>query len=181
MNNKVKVFKNKYGVLPTKTHDTSVGYDVMLPNLLNEEFVAKMKELNKSSAYEMSRYSGSIPGKGPIKKGTLVISAHSSVLIPTGIFMEMDDNVYIDVRNRSSIASKYQLVVGAEIIDPEYRGEIFINLHNISGYSATLYQETKIAQFILHERNDIRFTEVERYDDLSLTERGHGGFGSTDQ
>jgi len=62
------------------------------------------------------------------------------------------------------------------VIDPDYRGEIIVAVHNDSNDSQVINPGERIAQFILEERFLCDWKEVEELDD---TERGNGGFGST--
>ena len=82
---------------------------------------------------------------------------------------------------RSGIASKHHIMVANApgTIDPDYRGEAGIILYNCGTRSFYLYRNMRIAQ-ILHTYAIIpRHNRVQRYSDLSKTERGAGGFGST--
>jgi dUTP pyrophosphatase len=62
------------------------------------------------------------------------------------------------------------------VIDPDYRGEIIVAIHNDSNDSQVINPGDRIAQFILMEKFLCEWEEVEELDD---TERGEGGFGST--
>ncbi len=62
------------------------------------------------------------------------------------------------------------------VIDPDYRGEIIVAIHNDSNDSQVINPGDRIAQFILMEKFLCEWEEVE---ELNATERGEGGFGST--
>ena len=62
------------------------------------------------------------------------------------------------------------------VIDPDYRGEIIVAIHNDSNDSQVINPGDRIAQFILMERILCEWNEVE---ELDGTDRGEGGFGST--
>lgn len=62
------------------------------------------------------------------------------------------------------------------VIDPDYRGEIIVAIHNDSNDSQVINPGDRIAQFILMEKFLCEWEEVE---ELDSTERGEGGFGST--
>ena len=62
------------------------------------------------------------------------------------------------------------------VIDPDYRGEIIVAIHNDSNDSQVINPGDRIAQFILMEKFLCEWEEVE---ELNNTERGEGGFGST--
>lgn len=103
-----------------------------------------------------------------------------SALVPTGIKVNIPDNTMLQVCNKSSIAVKKGLLVGAEIIDFDYQGEIFINVWNVSNLTVTLSSGSKLAQLILVP---ILFPVLERVEESKLysevTSRGDGALGST--
>ena len=85
----------------------------------------------------------------------------------------------LEIKNKSGIASKRGLVVGACVVDRGYTGEIFVNLHNPSDRTQTLHAGDKIAQavFVKIETN-VKLVESDSiYDDE--TSRGEGALGST--
>ena len=84
----------------------------------------------------------------------------------------------LEVKNKSGIASKRQLVVGACVVDSGYDGEVFINLHNIGNTTQILKSGDKLAQVVLVPVNTCGF-EVVTGEINNNTERGDGGFGST--
>jgi dUTP pyrophosphatase len=54
-----------------------------------------------------------------------------SVIVPTGLKFGVPHGYMLQVMNRSSVAAKRSLIVGAHVIDSGYDGEVFINLHNV--------------------------------------------------
>ena len=103
-----------------------------------------------------------------------------SAIIPTGIKVDIPNGTMLQVCNKSGIASKTGMIVGAEIIDSDYQGEMHMNLWNVSNKTVILSAGTKLVQMILIP---ILLPEVEEValEDLftNETERGSGGFGST--
>ena len=86
--------------------------------------------------------------------------------------------------NRSGIASKRSLVVGAHVIDSGYDGEVFINLHNIGTETQVVKAGTKIAQLVMIPVVPFRALETNTgnlYDwyPITISERGDGALGST--
>lgn len=106
------------------------------------------------------------------------ISARASCVIPTGLKIEVPEGYMLEVKNKSGIASKRQLVVGACVIDSGYDGEIFINLHNIGRSTQKIYPGEKIAQVVLVSIETCGFVVTDGVLNES-TLRGDGGFGST--
>jgi dUTP pyrophosphatase len=88
----------------------------------------------------------------------------------------------VQVMNRSSIASKKQLVVGAHCVDSGYDGEIFIDIHNVGSTTRTLQPGDKIAQLVMVPVVHFRMREAtELYDEpITISNRGDGALGSTD-
>jgi dUTP pyrophosphatase len=84
----------------------------------------------------------------------------------------------LEVKNKSGIASKRQLVVGACVIDSGYDGEVFINLHNIGRSTQRIYPGEKVAQVVLVPIETCGFVATDGVLNES-TLRGDGGFGST--
>ena len=102
----------------------------------------------------------------------------TQIFIPSGVKLDIPDGMYVKIDNRSSVAFKMGLSVGANIIDSDYTGEISLNLHASALPSGTLESGMRIAQMILmeHKWNDVR---VINGCVCKETERGCGGFGST--
>ena len=88
----------------------------------------------------------------------------------------------LEVKNRSSVAAKSSLIVGACVIDSGYNGEVFVNLHNIGETERIIYPGEKIAQVVLIPVTPFRVleTEGELYSDaVTISNRGDGALGST--
>ena len=81
-----------------------------------------------------------------LKESAFSIPRMASRLIPTGLKVEVPEGHMLEIKNKSGIASKRQLVVGACVIDPGYDGEIFINLHNVGYETQVIQPGEKIAQ-----------------------------------
>ena len=107
------------------------------------------------------------------------IKPFHSTLLPSGIAIEIPPNFMAEVKNKSGIASNKSLVVGACVCDPNYSGEIMVNLHNIGHETQWIEPGQKIAQLVFVEiETDIELVESEEIYDAP-TERAEGGFGST--
>ena len=104
-----------------------------------------------------------------------------SVLIPSGIKAKVPDGYALIFFNKSGIATKSNLAVGAQVVDQDYQGEIHLHLYNFSSDTPTLIRSgQKIIQGILIQMNYMQTEEVpleELYE--AATARGEGGFGST--
>lgn len=109
---------------------------------------------------------------------TPVIIPHGQVvMIPTGLSIEIPTGYEMQIRARSGLASKGLIIPNAPgTIDADYRGEIKILLLNLSGLEMEITPKMRIAQAIISPIFQVTF---EITDELSNTERGTGGFGST--
>ena len=98
--------------------------------------------------------------------------------IPTGLYMEIPEGYEVQVRPRSGLALKHGITVlnAPGTIDSDYRGEVCVILINHSQKPFVIENGDRIAQLVTAKTSRLEFTEV---DDLSATERGEGGFGST--
>lgn len=103
-----------------------------------------------------------------------------SVLIPSGIKAQVPKNHALIAFNKSGIATKKGLQVGACVVDEDYQGEIHIHLTNVSGSETRIAQGDKIVQFLLvpicYDAPEL-VNPDDLFDDVS--NRGTGGFGST--
>ena len=108
----------------------------------------------------------------------LTIEAGKTVLVHTGIAMEIPEGLVGLVFARSGLASKRSLAPANKVgvIDSDYRGEIMVALHNHSDIPQTIEPRERIAQIVLVPYVAAAFEEA---DELDSTERGTGGFGST--
>lgn len=108
----------------------------------------------------------------------VVIEPDKTVLIPTGIAMEIPDGFVGLIYARSGLALKKGLAPANKVgvIDCDYRGEIMVALHNHSDEPATVEAGDRIAQIVL---TPYLTADFEIADALSKTERAGGGFGST--
>jgi dUTP pyrophosphatase len=98
--------------------------------------------------------------------------------IPTGIALEIPTGYEGQVRPRSGLGLKYGLTVinAPGTIDSGYRGEVRVTLLNLGKEPFQVKKGMRIAQLAIRPVPIVRFIEV---DELSDTERGEGGFGST--
>jgi dUTP pyrophosphatase len=99
-------------------------------------------------------------------------------LIPTGLFIELPQGYEAQIRPRSGLAFKHGITVlnSPGTIDADYRGEVGVILINLSNEAFVIENGERIAQLIFSKVEQIEFEQVEN---LSETERGAGGFGST--
>ena len=107
-----------------------------------------------------------------------------SVVLETGLKFGVPHGYMLEVKNRSSVASKRSLLVGACVIDSGYNGEVKINLHNVGEEPQVLNLGDKIAQLVMVPVVHFRVSKTDDvlYDTpITISDRGDGGFGSTGQ
>lgn len=110
--------------------------------------------------------------------GDISVDPGERVLIPTGLRMEIPPGWEAQVRPRSGLALKTGITVlnSPGTIDSDYRGELKVVLINLGLEKAGISPGERIAQLVIAPAARAVF---ERREELSLTDRGSGGFGST--
>tara|TARA_B110000467_G_C18310140_1_gene477523 strand:+ start:272 stop:715 length:444 start_codon:yes stop_codon:yes gene_type:complete len=108
----------------------------------------------------------------------IVLTPMQRKLIPTGLYIELPAGYEAQIRPRSGLAYKKGLSVlnSPGTIDADYRGEVGVVLVNLSKQVVTLEPKERIAQMVVAKHERVNWLEAEEITD---TERGAGGFGST--
>lgn len=109
----------------------------------------------------------------------LTMAAGETVLVPTGIAIDMrDPNMAAIILPRSGLGHKHGIVLGnlVGLIDSDYQGEIKISCWNRSADDYTIAVGERIAQLVFMPTLKVSFNIVS---DFKPTERGEGGFGHT--
>ena len=109
---------------------------------------------------------------------SIVIEPMDRALIPTGLFMELPIGYEAQVRPRSGLALKKGITClnSPGTVDADYRGEVGVILANLSKETFVVENGERIAQMVIAKHERAEWVEAE---ELSATERGAGGFGST--
>ncbi|MBQ3016523.1 MAG: dUTP diphosphatase [Clostridia bacterium] len=109
---------------------------------------------------------------------SIVIEPHKTVMIHTGLAMEIPEGYAGLIFARSGLASKRGLAPANKVgvVDPDYRGEFMVALHNHTDEERVVEGGERIAQLVIVPFLKAEFSLA---DDLSDTVRGEGGFGST--
>lgn len=105
-----------------------------------------------------------------------ILLAGQTKTIETGISFEIPDGYEIQIRPRSGLSVKYDVIQILGTIDSDYRGEIKIILKNIGTETFLVGAGERIAQAVF---NKVELPELEIVNNLNETKRGSGGFGST--
>ena len=101
-----------------------------------------------------------------------------STLVPTGVFMELPPGYEAQVRPRSGLALKHNLTLtnSPGTIDAGYRGEVGVIMFNHGPEEFAITRGDRIAQMVICKLPEVELFQVE---ELSSSDRGEGGFGST--
>lgn len=135
---------------------------------LNEDAKIPTRESSEAAGYDLYACINS----------PLTIPSHSTVKIGTGLAIEIPNGYFGAIFARSGLATKQGLrpanCVG--VCDSDYRGEYIVALHNDTDEAKLITPGERIAQLIIMPYLAVKFNEV---NELSDTDRGEGGFGST--
>lgn len=108
----------------------------------------------------------------------ILIEPQQTILIPTGLAIELPVGTVGLIYARSGLASKKDLAPANKVgvIDSDYRGEILVAIHNHGNKQQSIDPNERIAQLVVTPYFEVNYEEV---DSLSETLRDTGGFGST--
>ncbi len=137
--------------------------------------------VQNNTDFELPQYatpaSAGVDLKAAIKEAITLAPLERSI-IPTGLKIALPEGYEAQVRPRSGLAAKHGITVlnSPGTIDADYRGEIGVILVNLSQTSFTIQPEERIAQLVVAKYEQIQWEETQ---ELSQTNRGAGGVGST--
>lgn len=137
--------------------------------------------VQNNTDFELPQYATAASAGADLKaaiKEAITLAPLERSIIPTGLKIALPEGYEAQVRPRSGLAAKYGITVlnSPGTIDADYRGEIGVILVNLSQTSFTIQPEERIAQLVVAKYEQIQWEETE---ELSQTDRGAGGFGST--
>ena len=114
-----------------------------------------------------------------VEDGGITLEAMERALIPTGLAIELPGpNLVALVFARSGLALRQGLAManGVGVIDSDYRGELQVPVVNLSDSAIHIANGERIAQMLVMP---VEVPDMIEFDELSHTQRGEGGFGST--
>lgn len=142
----------------------------------------KVKVINKSRnplpKYE-TEHSVGLDVRADLPEGeSITLGMLERTMVPTGLYFEIPPGYEVQVRPRSGLAAKFGVTVinTPGTIDPDYRGELKVLLVNLSKEPFTIEPGERVAQLVFAKYERLEWQEAA---ELSETERGAGGFGST--
>ena len=140
----------------------------------------KIKIINKSQ-HPLPKYQTALSAGMDLYANleeSIALKSLERKLIPTGLFLELPEGYEAQVRPRSGLAIKNGISVlnAPGTIDADYRGEIGVILVNLSTEDFSINKGDRIAQMVIAKYETAEWQEVA---EINETERGAGGFGST--
>lgn len=155
----------------------SIKYFSLKSQQSPKETPLKVKILHHSAILPQRAEPGSV-GYDLCSIDEVVLRPFERKAIDTGVAVELPPGVYGRIAPRSGNALKFGLDVMAGVVDPSYKGELKVILVSLSDNNAELRlpKGSKIAQLVLEY---VATPDVVEVDQLSETERGSNGFGST--
>lgn len=157
--------------IPSRGHATDAGIDFRCPKF-DKSFVEDVnsKEANKNINW----------GTDP---KSIIVPPGENVTIPSGIKIEVPYGYMGLFLNKSGVASKKDAIIGAQVIDTFYSGEVHIDLHNVGTENLIIEENMKLAQMAMVpilSCNLINVEENDLYEWMKQeSHRGEDGFGST--
>lgn len=169
--NKVRDVKS-----PNRAYGTGDAADFFVPEYSNS-FLTDLEAKNPNKAHYECSVSSNLDSM------TITLAPHGRINIPSGIRVIIGDpNTCLLAVNKSGVASKKGLVLGACLIDHDYLGEIHLNVINTSDEPVQIKTGDKLVQFMHLPVLHTAFQEVCTEDFYKLapeSDRGAGGFGSS--
>lgn len=160
---------------------TNVSHTLYSEN--SEMFKFPIKFMNKSNNPDPEYATDGAAGfdfRASLDYPTL-IQPGQVLLIPTGLYFELPTNLELQVRPRSGLAAKHGVTVlnSPGTVDSDYRGEVKVILINHGKEPFKIENGDRIAQGVIANVMGKQMIKFNKTTELSGTERGEGGFGST--
>ena len=148
----------------------SLGEPTSAPKLLiyldDEKAITPTKAYPNSAGFDLfSIHDATIPAQG-------------KVLIDTGIIIKPPEGTYGRIASRSGLASTFSIMIGAGVVDENYRGRIKILMFNLSNCNYYVKTGDRVAQLICEK---LEHPEIVQTSHLPTSERGANAFGSSGQ
>lgn len=163
-------FKVQEGVeLPKYESNLAAGFDVTAQNILKA--YKGDTEVTGDKLEKMKQ--------GFIDRGYIKIRPFERILFDTGLTVaDMSENIELQVRSRSGVSLKRGLFVANQpgTIDPDYRGTVGVIIYNSTPFLNNVEKGERIAQIVASQFVKV---DISSSDDISETNRGEKGFGST--
>jgi len=154
---------------PDRAHPTDAGLDFFCPEI-DKELIDYMKANKANDGLKFS-------------DNKILVPPGTNAVIPSGIKVEIPYGFSGIFMNKSGVASKMDVLVGAQVIDTFYSGEVHIDLHNVGTDNFIVEAGMKLAQLILVPvvMCEPTYSDELYYDMKRDGFRDEAGFGSTDK
>jgi len=180
--------KSEAGVEPDDETQTNLdelfnlSFDEMTEEMTNflKTKKIKVKRLHRDAVLPKYNY-GSDSGFDLYSVEEMTIPPFGRALVPTGISVQFDENLEVQVRPKSGLALNMGLTVlnTPGTVDQVYTGEIKVIVFNTNNNSVMIEKGMKIAQGVLCPVMNGKYVEIEDVDNIEDSDRGDNGFGST--
>jgi len=186
----VKIFVLPGGRMPERKTDGAIGYDVFLRAVVSPTDMDPGNKVLRKTVFDFK----SIPADNPDIERRIIMSPtengnelayrmepKDSVLVGIGFITELEFPMFYWIAPRSGLASRWKITVtnAPGTVDPDYRGEAGVLVFNGNDHPFLLKKDMRIAQVIFQTAIIPELVELASYEELSITKRGSGGFGST--
>jgi dUTP pyrophosphatase len=174
-----------------KTFDKNSGYtmddfnkELESLNLKKDNYKIELKFVNKSNNEDPSFGSDFASGfdlRAYLPDGKpFVLKARGNAIIETGLYFDIPNSMEIQVRPRSGIAFKNNIICINGTVDQDYVGEVKLKLFNLGDEDFTINNGDRMAQGILAGCLNKQLVNLNKVDKIEkITERSESGFGST--
>lgn len=170
-------------VKPPQRKRGDAGFDFFVPGY-SDEF--RMRLIQENNVWDVFDNELGERTDISISKASIVLDAGADIKIPTFVRALIPEDECLRMSNKSGVALKQKLLVGAEIIDSSYEGIMNMHVFNASNHKVSIEFGQKLVQavplkindedFIVEYENDV---PVEKFYENHDHSRGGGGFGST--
>lgn len=185
MEPKIQIHVLPGGTMPKRQTEGAIGYDAHLRAIVSAKEKDPANPILRRTLFDFENYPEDPEmAKCVMKVGDELIyrlEPRKRVLVGIGFVTAMPFPMFYWVAPRSGLASMYGVTVANApgTIDPDYRGEAGVVVFNQGEELFDLKRGMRIAQIIFMKADIPEVTEVRDYADLTSTNRGTGGFGST--
>ena len=139
-----------------------------------------IKKINKDAVLPNYNYP-SDSGFDLYSTEDIIIPPFGRALVPTGLVVQFDEGLELQIRPKSGLAINQGLTVlnTPGTVDQGYTGEIQVIIFNTNNHNVTITKGMKIAQGVLCPVVNGKFVKIIEVDSLESRDRGNKGFGST--
>lgn len=119
-------------------------------------------------------YDGFLP-----RNQRVILKPHGMTCVNTGVRLQPPEEIYCEIKLRSSFGSQGIYLASGGLIDTDYTGTIKLILFNLTQEPIVIKPDVAFYQIVFHKHVDVPLLVDVQLPDLEPTQRGEGGFGST--